>query len=133
MVRSARHAGLCETTDRTGPRPPLPYPAAWLAKQSRRSGVTQGVRAYADRPRSVRVRLRRQAEIGEGAIKLPIEDEPRHLAVADVEQVCTFCRHLTDLQAARLGDAAIAMQHQDPLVVKFAELLGRDAILRVSV
>src|SRR5689334_1758753 len=122
MLPSARRAGLREATDRAGPD------RAWRCLTRRRRWPSRTTRGC-----GLGGRLRRQSEIGEGAIKLPIQDEPRHLSGADVEQVCTFSRHLPDLKSARLCDPAIAVKHQHALVVKFAELLGRDAVLRISV
>src|SRR5262249_31223920 len=55
--------------------------------------------------------LWREPEIGERAVALHIADEPRHLAVADLEQVRSLRPYLTELQPARFAAPAAVVEH----------------------
>ena len=59
----------------------------------------------------LRHRLLLQAKVGEGAVAVPVHDDPGHVAVADMEN---FCALLVDLD--RAGLAARASQWRMSLV-----------------
>jgi hypothetical protein len=44
--------------------------------------------------------LRRQTEVGERTFAVPVDDEPRDRAVAEVEQVRSFPLHLSKVESA---------------------------------
>src|ERR1700704_760179 len=67
-----------------------------------------------------RIGLRSEAEVGEGALALPIADQPRHLAITDVEQ---FRPLLPDFQSARLAAPTEVAEHENALNVKLTKLV----------
>src|SRR6059058_3640014 len=73
--------------------------------------------------RTGRAPLRSEAEVGERVLALPVEDDPRHLAVADVEQARCVRPHLPEPRAAGLATRTDAVEHEDAFVVELAVLL----------
>src|SRR2546423_15338806 len=75
----------------------------------------------------LRHRLLLEAEVGEGAVALSVQNEPRHLAVPDVEHSGSVCAHLPEVQSACLAAAAGRHGDKDALVIKLAVLVRFDA------
>src|ERR1700736_3509378 len=73
------------------------------------------------------VALRSETEVGERALALPVEEELRHRAVADVEHVGSFRVDLPDVHAARLAAPAVVDEHEDTLAVHLAVLVDHVA------
>src|SRR5262252_2854791 len=69
-----------------------------------------------------------QPEVGEGAVAYEVDDEPRHLARADLKQVCTgrASGHGLNAYAAGLTTRARTHKDKDAFAVEFAELLDFD-------
>src|SRR5688572_8871308 len=67
--------------------------------------------------------LRSEAEVGERALAVHVDDEPHDLATAEVEQVRSLRLHLRELQSARLAAPAPVDEHEHALVVELAVLL----------
>src|SRR2546428_13921844 len=88
--------------------------------RARTAGRVSGLRARG-------AGLRSEAEVGERELAVEVGDEPRHLAVADVEQARCFGLHSRDLQSGRLAASAGVVEHKDALVVELAGLIRRDA------
>jgi hypothetical protein len=65
----------------------------------------------------------RQAELGEAALVVRPEYEPRDLAPADMEQVRCPRPHLPELHTTRLAASNHAEEHEDTLVTKLPILL----------
>src|SRR6266566_3907200 len=63
------------------------------------------------------VGLLREAEVGERVLAVPVEDDPRHLVVADVEEARCVRPHLPEPQAACLATRTEAVEHEDTLAV----------------
>jgi hypothetical protein len=63
---------------------------------------------------------RSKAEVGEGALALPVLDEPGDVAVADVEHMRSL---LGNLQPASLAAPAAADEHEHPMTIQLAVLL----------
>src|SRR6476659_39689 len=93
----------------------------------RRSRAWQSRRSPATTPSPVPGLSEPQAEVGEGALSVHVDDEPGHPAAPDLEQVCSLRLHLPDLQSARLAPPREVDETQPPLVVKLAVLLDLDA------
>src|SRR3954454_10390177 len=64
------------------------------------------------------------AEVGQGAVAVEVDDEPRHLAIAELEHVGSVRAHLIDLNSASLATPAAVDQHEHVVVVERAVLLG---------
>ena len=65
-------------------------------------------------------------QVGERLLAVEVEDEPRHLAGADVEQARPLApqlAELVELQSTRLSSAEHMDQHEHALVVELAVLL----------
>jgi hypothetical protein len=77
----------------------------------------------------LRHRVPLQAEVGEGAVAVPVDSEPCHFAVADLEQSRAFRTQGTRLGAAYLAAPAGAGEDQNPLVVELAKLVGDHSVL----
>src|SRR2546429_4537148 len=73
--------------------------------------------------------LRGEAEVGERALAVQVEDEPRHLAVANVEQRCSVCPYLPQLQSADLSVSGAVDERQDALAIELAVLLHHRSVL----
>src|SRR5262249_29582494 len=71
----------------------------------------------------LRHRLLREAEIGERTLAVEVDDEPRHLAVADLKHGCCLRGHPRELQAACLAASAPAVKYEHALVVQLTVLL----------
>src|SRR5205085_9761285 len=71
----------------------------------------------------LRHRLCLQAEVSEGAVAVPVGDLPDHLAVPDMPESCSLCRHGPDLESARLATPAAAGEHENLFAVKLAVLV----------
>jgi hypothetical protein len=64
--------------------------------------------------------LLRQPRVGESVLAVEVEDEPRHLAAADVEEVCSLRLHSSELQPARPAAPTSVDEHEDTLIVQLA-------------
>src|SRR5439155_2131111 len=62
--------------------------------------------------------LRGQPHVGEWALAVEADDEPRYLAVAEVKQSRSLPGHLRDLHPACLAAPAEVLEHENALVVK---------------
>src|SRR5438552_13903971 len=69
------------------------------------------------------VGLRREAEVGEGAVGVQVVDDSDDAAIAEVEYGGDPCVHLTEVNSARLTAPAMADQHKDTFTVEFSVLL----------
>src|SRR5437763_10588556 len=74
----------------------------------------------------LRHRLVLEAEVGEGVLALPVSDQPRHPAVADVEK---FRALLVDLDRTRLAASAKLHEREDALIVEVAQLGRLNAVV----
>src|SRR5437764_1242867 len=85
------------------------------AARSTSGSAMPALSAVASLPILVEVRRRQrlvlQAEVGEGAVAVPVEDQPRDLAAADVEQGRYFRRPEAEVQPA--GGAAAGVSSKD--------------------
>src|SRR5438445_2698184 len=74
------------------------------ARRSTTPGSTQN---EVQRERTLRIAvtalLLLQAELGKSAVAVPVGDEPRHLAVADVEHARPLRSHLIEVESAGFG------------------------------
>src|SRR5271166_2574105 len=68
----------------------------------------------------LRHRLLRQAEVGEGSVSVPIDDDLANVSPANSENGCCPAPRLRDLQSARLAAPAQADRHEDALIVELA-------------
>src|SRR5256884_1232024 len=75
----------------------------------------------------LRHRLLLEAEVGEGAFAVEVDDEPHDLAIADVEQRGDLRLDLPDVEPARLRAPGAVDLHEHAPVVEFTELLRRKA------
>src|SRR5436309_3558930 len=57
--------------------------------------------------------LRAEAELGKRIFPVQVGDRLDHLAVVEVKKGRSFCRHLVELQSARLAPATPAVEHKD--------------------
>jgi hypothetical protein len=63
-----------------------------------------------------------QAEVGEGAVAVEVDDLPRHPAIPDVVQGCSLRPNLFQGNSAPLAASAAAYEYQYALVIQFAVL-----------
>src|SRR5947208_7609353 len=63
------------------------------------------------------------AEVGERALAVPVEREPRDLPVAQVEQHGSLGTHLLQLQPARLPTGPAPLEREHAIVIELAVLL----------
>src|SRR6266566_9473826 len=66
----------------------------------------------------LRHRLLLEAEVGERAVPVPVDDEPCHLAVGDVEQSGVLRLHLPEVKPARLAVPGLVAEDEHALVIK---------------
>src|SRR5438128_10133205 len=94
-------------------------------KSSTLSSDIAGLRSTVTRLRkpSRRGGLGVEAEVGERALAVPVENEPCHLAVADVDHVRTSPRHVCEVESARPAASAPAQEREHALVVELAVLV----------
>jgi hypothetical protein len=69
-------------------------------------------------------RLLLEAEVGEGEVAVPVDDESADLALVYLEQVRPVRRQPPEVQFARFAAADAPTEHEDALTVEFA-VLGR--------
>jgi hypothetical protein len=62
-------------------------------------------------------------EVGERMLAVEISNEPRHLATADVEEVCRSAAYLAKLYATCLPTPAPVERREDTLVVELSYLI----------
>src|SRR5215207_3186660 len=74
-----------------------------------------------------RHRLLLKADVGERALAIPVEHEPRHLSAANMEHVRPLHLDVPDLHPARLSSPAEVHKHEHPLLVERAVLVGLGA------
>ena len=68
----------------------------------------------------LRHRLLLEAEVGEGAVALPVSDQPGHLPVANVKHSSYLRLHLPDLDSACLAAPAVVTDDEYSFCVKLA-------------
>src|SRR3954451_19694403 len=73
--------------------------------------------------------LLRKAEVSEAALAILVENEPRDLAAADVEQIGCFRSYIPELHATRLATSNHVQQHEHALVVEVPIPLHFSAVL----
>src|SRR5204863_8226674 len=64
-----------------------------------------------------------QAEVGESAVAVEVDDEPGHLAIVHAPDRPTLCRQIRKLQGAGLPVSGAMIEHQDALTVERPILL----------
>src|SRR5271165_874018 len=70
--------------------------------------------------------LRREAEIGKGAIAMVVLDDPRDQLVSQVEHACTLVLNSRALRPAFLHSSRVAVEHKDTLTIQLPVVLRRD-------
>src|ERR1035437_6300288 len=68
-------------------------------------------------------------QLDERALAIQVDDEPRHLAAADVEQARCLRPYLPELQSALLAAPAEAPEHENTLAIELAVLVRLKAVL----
>ena len=76
--------------------------------------------------------LLRQAEVGEAALLVRVENEPRDLAAADVKQVRCLRPHFPELHSTPLTASNDMEEHKDALIVELPILIHFGAVLLPS-
>src|SRR5205823_2550152 len=101
--------GAGQRTDRAASRPASPGQSDSLLS----TGQSCGYRADAG---SV-ARVWSEAEVDKCVLADKVADEPRHLAIADVEQERSLRRQLPEIHSARLAASAVLDERKHVLVI----------------